>query len=124
MRQIVWLVISIILFLFSCNNHDRQEKPPIPKEKFIRLLTDIHKTDGYFSTTKQNLINDSILNPKNFYGEIFHKYNITNEEFQATILFYCYRMNEFEQIYEQVIRNLNQEKDSLQIITAKTNQKK
>ena len=122
MRQIGWLVIFIVSFLFSCNNnHDRQEKPPIPKEKFIRLLTDIHKTDGYFSSIKQNLINDTTLNPKNFFGEVFHKYGVTNKDFQATILYYCYRMDEFGAIYEQVIQNLNQEKDSLQVITTKNN---
>lgn len=121
MRQIVWSVIFIVSFLFSCNNNKQtnQKLPPIQKEKFIRLLTDIHKTDGYFSAVKQNLINDSILNPKNFYGEVFHKYGVTNKDFQATILYYCYRMDEFEIIYEQVVQNLNQENDSLQIITAK-----
>ncbi len=122
MRRIVWLFFLIVPLFFSCNNSGKgkdDQKPVIPKEKFIQLLADIHKTDGYFSSIKQNLINDSTLNPKNFYGEIFHKYGVTNKDFQATILFYCYRMPEFEKIYEQVVQNLNQENDSLQMIRAK-----
>ncbi|MCD6367146.1 MAG: DUF4296 domain-containing protein [Bacteroidales bacterium] len=121
MRQIVWLLLLIVPLLFSCNSDKKKEEqqPIIPKEKFIQLLTDIHKTDGYFSSIKQNLINDTILNPKNFFGEVFHKYDVTNKDFQATILYYCYRMDEFEIIYEQVVQNLNQENDSLQMITGK-----
>ncbi|RKX19068.1 MAG: hypothetical protein DRP35_08310 [Candidatus Zixiibacteriota bacterium] len=121
MRQIVWLLLLIVPLLFSCNSDKKKEEqqPIIPKEKFIRLLTDIHKTDGYFSSIKQNLINDTTLNPKNFFGEVFHKYGVTNKDFQATILYYCYRMDEFEIIYEQVVQNLNQENDSLQMITGK-----
>lgn len=126
MRQIIWLFLLIIPLLFSCNNSDREkenQKPVIPKEKFIRLLTDIHKTDAYFSSVKQNLINDTILNPKNFFGEVFHKYGVTNKDFQATILYYCYRMDEFETIYEQVVQNLNQENDSLQMLQTKMKHK-
>jgi len=122
MRQVVWLFLITISFLFSCNNNYQGkdvENPPIPKDKFIHLLRDLHKTDAYFSTTKRNLLNDSILNPKNFFGEVFHKYGVTNEMFQSTVLYYCYRMPEFETIYDQVLQNLNQEKDSLQIIKAK-----
>lgn len=121
MRQVVWLFFIITFILFSCNSQQGKttEKPPIPKEQFIRLLTDLHKTDAYFSATKRNLINDSILNPKNFFGEVFHKYGVTNEMFQATVLYYCYRMPEFETIYDQVLQNLNQEKDSLQMIRSK-----
>ncbi len=122
MRKAVWLFVIIMSFLFSCNNNPHEKnagKSPIPKEQFIRLLTDLHKTDAYFSTTNRNLLNDSTLNPKNFFGEVFQKYGVTNEMFQATVLYYCYRMSEFEAIYDQVLQNLNQEKDSLQVISAK-----
>lgn len=122
MRRTVWLILLIFPLLFSCHNDNNKRTEPksiIPKEKFIRLLTDLHKTDGYFSSIKQNMINDSTLNPKNFFGEVFHKYGVTNKEFQATILYYCYQMPEFEKIYEQVVQNLNQESDSLQIIMTK-----
>lgn len=127
MRQVVWLFLIIISLLFSCNNNQQEkdtEKPPIPKDQFIRLLTDLHKTDAYFSATKKNLTNDSILNPKNFFGEVFNKYGVTNEMFQTTVLYYCYRMPEFETIYDQVLQNLNQEKDSLQMINAKKKEEK
>jgi len=118
MRQISWFIL--LIFFTSCYNENNKnidhETAVIPKKAFIKLLTDIHKADSYFSVTKQNLINDSILNPKNFYGEVFQKYGVTNKEFQATILYYCYNMQEFESICEQVVQNLNQEIDSLQIV--------
>lgn len=118
MKSYLFVLFLFFIILIACNKNRPKRHlspPPIKKEIFINLLIDIHKTDAYFNTVNKNELKDSLLNPKNFYGMVFNKYDVTNIEFQQTILYYCYNISQFSEIYEQVVFKLNHEKDTLEL---------
>ena len=86
----------------------------LPKDSFLLLLKDIHLADAYLSTLTVDELKDSIINPENIYGSIFKKYHLTNKQFQETILYYSYHIDQFDSIYADLLKEMNIINDSLQ----------
>lgn len=78
----------------------------IPKEKMIKVITDLQIVDGAVATQAKGESQQSK------YAQVYLDYvlkenNITKEELDESIRYYAYHIEELDKIYEQVIINLS-----------------
>ena len=109
------LIISL-LFLVSCSDGVPRVKEPknlIPREKMIPILTELVKLEAYVTNEYGNIIEyhkvmintgDSLLKAKGY----------TKKEFDKSLEYYGSRQDEMQEIYSEVLENLNKELGKLQ----------
>ena len=94
--------VLILLFFFgSCT--DDTPKGVIPKEKMIRVLTDIHLIDGYSSAVMPDSAAKVI---PVLYQSVYARYQIDSAQFSKSLNYYSDRPEELEKMYDQVSKNL------------------
>ena len=102
---ISFFAVLILLPGIGCNNN--QKKHVIPKDDFVDILVDIHLLDGIMR--QPNFKNSLTKNDTtNYYDAILRTHNYTREQFDSTIEYYSKDIREFDNIYQDVLSNLNQ----------------
>lgn len=107
LRSAAFILLSLFLFTcYSClNRKEIKGDPFIEKEMLIDVLVDIHLSEGITNDRKfhRRFEADSVdlLNP------IFEKYGITREMFDTTMYTYSRYPNLMDEVYNEVIINLN-----------------
>jgi hypothetical protein len=105
--------ILILLCLFSCKE---KEKAPISREKFTKILIDIHTAKAYSSVVDGKVLDDD--DSPSIYSSIFEKYNIDTTVFDSCIMYYTRHVDIYSEIYEKVIDSLNKNKSKYELILA------
>lgn len=103
----LFLLLGIMFFMVSCNN---RPEGVMSKSEMIDFLTDLHKLDGTLATkgigTTQN--RENIY----YYNSLLKKHEITQANFDSSLVWYSKNPKNFAKIYAQVIENLTDfEKD-------------
>lgn len=111
MRRIIFFILII---LASCSDDPTKvrNKDTIEREKFIKILADIHTMDALTNNSKYFRkfdANDSV----DLYGSIFDKYGVTKAEFDTTVSIYTKQPDIYMEIYDEVILELNYRLDTL-----------
>ena len=98
------IIFSTLLLVVSCS----EKAEEINKEKFVLIITDLHKANALFSNKG---LMDIKLKEKNasYYNYIFKKYNITRATFESTLEYYSENLLDYINLYEEVVKNLNEE---------------
>ena len=106
MRLLVF-IMSWVLLLNACSNGEKTKKHIIPQGDMVNILEDIHLANGLFSMSylrKKYPGTDSISN----YRDILARYGYSLKDFQNTVTYYTHHMIEYENVYDQVTKNLNE----------------
>jgi len=110
MKYTWFLFLSLILF--SCYNDNEKEVAYdddliIPQEKFTEILTDIHLVEGVLNieVNDNNLVIDSIS--REYFDVMMKKYDVTEIQFNTSMEYYTFHIQELDKILEQVITNLS-----------------
>ena len=98
----ILIALFCVFMLNSCQNNDTLENV-VESEKMISLLVDIHKTDALLSERSRKLKAQT----ENIYETVLKKHNITREKFDASIDYYSKHSEEFEEMYVEIMRELN-----------------
>lgn len=96
--------IVIILFLIGCQeNKVNYNKPAdlIPKEEMINLIYDMH-----LAVAASNM-KDISLEKRNYMSLVYEKYNVDSTRFANSNLYYTSRIQEYEEMFEEVERRLD-----------------
>ncbi len=83
---------------------------PIPEEKLISILVDVHTAEAMTETEIQR-VRDSI-NPI-YYTQIYEKHGVTSKDFDSTMSVYAHNPELFDSVYSRVQRIITVKKDSL-----------
>ena len=83
---------------------------PIPEEKLIAILMDVHTAEAMTESEIQR-VRDSI-NPI-YYAQIYEKHGVTSKDFDSTMSVYAHNPERFDSIYAKVIRTINIKRDTL-----------
>lgn len=97
----------VLVFLFACSGKTNTPDYVIPKEKMIDIIVDIHLTDGMFTINtvrKDYALKDSV----NYYDKILLNYGYTRKDFDTSVLYYSENINEYNQMYIEVLNRLNE----------------
>lgn len=101
------LATFFVIFGFSCaEKKSISGKDFIPHDSLVQILTDLHLMDGVTNDTRfYHKFNpgDSI----DMYTWIFEKHSITKEKYELTILEYSKYPELLDQIYDEVLMQLN-----------------
>lgn len=120
-------VIGIFLLLSACSG---RPESVLNKSEMTDILVEMHKLDG--SLDAKGLLYNQIGEKENYYKSILDKYDITQAEFDSSVVWYTKNPKKFTKIYDEVfirLTALDQEVkkgkyhpvDSIEFVTVKTN---
>lgn len=99
--------ISFIFFggiiLMACNTNKVPDKV-IPKDKMVNVLVDMHIADAVLSKVRNQDTMLMMASSKYYY--IFKKYSIDSAKFTNSLKYYYFELDEFNELYKQVLDTL------------------
>ena len=98
------IIVLIVCILSACNS-DKTSSYVIPQDDMVDIIFDIHMTDGLLTMTRirrEIVKNDS----SSFYDEILTGYGYTRKDFDTSVYYYSYNMDEYDNIYKDVLDKL------------------
>lgn len=105
--QIIVPYLLILILLPACRKGE-EKLPPyvIPKSKLIPLLVDYHLAQGISNSTafRQRTQRYPVINLSD---SVLAAHGYTHAQFDSTLLYYSRRVDELNEIYEEVITELN-----------------
>ena len=120
MRKHLILFFSALFLLAACKD-DQHADNVIPKDKMIKVLADVHITDGSLMLYGPN---DSLYKyGTNRYIQVFKKHGIDSATFNRSVKYYAMRPDDMIEIYDSLTKLLNTKSDSVTKIQAKINEK-
>ena len=99
-------ILGIILALTACNG---RPKGVLGQSKMTDVLTELHKLDGCLNEKGYQYGHYPDKAP--YYKFILKKYDITQAQFDSSLVWYTKNPKQFEKVYANVLINLNNEKD-------------
>lgn len=95
-------LITLVVLLFSAC--EGRPKGVINQNDMISILADLHQTDA--SMAAKGIGYDQFDIKNNYYCSILKKYDVTQAEFDSSLLWYSKNPKKFERIYDEVIVRL------------------
>jgi hypothetical protein len=102
------ITFFLVLILNSCTERPAKPKPFLSKKKMVELLTEFHQTEAALLEMQNQRYRFSSLNSFTTaaYSEIFEKYGLNKESFEANLYYRTYHSRDLEKIYVKVHENL------------------
>jgi hypothetical protein len=96
-------VIFIAAAIFGCTSNTILKKPDdlISKEQMVDLLTEM-----YIAVSAENIININDKRNINYFQLIYDKYQIDSAQFKRSSFYYSSKIDEYDNILEQVEKNI------------------
>lgn len=112
MRNYNILFFFGVLFLYACGDNIKIPNDVIPKKQMVGLITQVHLIDGTMYNYPQNA---DTLYKKGMgrYLQLFKTYHTDTAQFKRSMVFYTTHSVMFNDMYDQVMVNLNARLDSL-----------
>jgi len=103
MKQTIY-IFFIFFILVSCTSRTIYKKPEnlIGKDKMINIWTDLYISMGAKSIKTKKLEKD-----KNYIPLVLEKYKIDSIQFSKSNIYYTSRIEEYEEMFEEVQKRLN-----------------
>lgn len=98
--RIYWIFTFSALILFGCN---KEEKPPIEKDKFIKILVDIHLAEAAMQEMA-SMQRDST--GKKYYSKIFELHKVPESDFNRTLVYYKKDPEKMDALYKDVLKEI------------------
>ncbi|HKK38908.1 MAG TPA: DUF4296 domain-containing protein [Cryomorphaceae bacterium] len=105
--RFVWFC-AFVLFLSGCSEPAPEVAPEgiLDKDKFTEMMVDVQLVEG-MKIHKLGPKREKSPDMEAMYANIFSKYGVDQEDFDATYDYYKARPEEMELIYEQVLDSLS-----------------
>ena len=109
------IYLSILAcLLYSCTNNEVKIPENILSETaFENILTEIHLSEAVFELNKTKNMQDAKATLSNNYTSIYSEYKISAIDFKNTLNFYSQHPEKLEEIYSNVLEELNEERSTL-----------
>jgi len=103
-----WVFIWSVLLLVACSSSPAEiEKPDdlIPYDKMIDVVVDLNIVEAQISEVQllQKVIKDSV---HEYYGQLFHKYDISREQLNSSLDYYTTQGSKMDSIYGRAFAKL------------------
>ena len=98
----------------SCNTTDKKLTDNIiPEEIFITVLKEVHLAEAAFELNKSKGVETAKKILDNTCAEVYSTHNIDKERLKRTLSYYANYPEELEQIYSKALKDLMQERTTL-----------
>ncbi|WP_345240434.1 DUF4296 domain-containing protein [Nibrella saemangeumensis] len=102
---------GLLLVIWSCRpSTDKKPANLIPEEKMVNVLTDIHLAEAQVGKLALGSPDSSAVVYKRLERDIFKKHKIDTTTYNQSYTYYSSRPKLMEQIYKQVVENLQDTK--------------
>ena len=109
----IYLLILACL-LFSCSNTEKKIPKNILSETvFENVLKEIHLAEATFELKKNKDVEIAKKKLTNTYFYIYKKNKISEDNFKETLNYYSLNPKKLEQIYTNILEQLNTEKSKI-----------
>ena len=113
MRKYNLLFFSALLFLFTCKWNSTPAGILKPDE-MVNVLTAVHLVDGNVITSVDAPNPDSLYKyGRGKYLAMFKRFHTDSIQFRKSLKYYTEHTEQMEVMYAQVVKNLQEKKDSL-----------
>ncbi len=109
-------LVLIILALSACQSDSNNL--PIPKDKLLPVLIDIHLVEAVVDNDSQ-VMKDSLT--ALYYPQIFEKHGVTSKDFDSTVKYMNERPKLMHDIYEDVMKQIQKTTKPIAVDTTKKN---
>ena len=98
--KVIVIVLFLVLVLFSCEN--TETPPPVSKEKFKSIYSEIMILESYYQLNfrNPNIYKDSLLESVD---RVLEKNKVSFEDFEKTFNYYSRHQEEFQEINTALI---------------------
>ena len=111
----VFFVFFIVFLLVTCKNNTAQL--PVPREKVVEILADIHMADAYVESVNVTL-KDSMA--KRYYPQIFKHNGITTAIYDSTFAVLSKNPILMKSVYDDVLLKIEERQKIMKGDTLKT----
>ena len=104
------IALFIVLILGSCTEGAPKPKPFLSEKQMVELLTGIQLTEmalQQLQNEKSHQLDSMYLYANAVYSELFEKYGLSKEVFEANLYYRTYYSRDLEKIYTKVQKNLH-----------------
>lgn len=111
MKKITLLLTGLLWV--ACTSNTIQKKPAdlIPKDTMVSLLTDLFIAT--YATSEKNI---NLEKKVNYMPLVYQRYKIDSVRFKRSNFYYLTKVDEYNDMYRQVKRNLDTQKEALDSI--------
>jgi hypothetical protein len=104
MKFLSIFALFVVLMISSCTERAPKPKPLLSEKKMVELLTEIHLTEAALQQMQSQRYNldSSRLYTNVAYSELFEKYGLTRESFEANVYYRTYHSRDIEKIFVRV----------------------
>jgi len=106
------LFVSIVLIIVTGCLRDPKPSNTLKREKFIRVLTDMHIGESMF--LEKNRIKVDSLQSKSIYLSVLKKHNVTEKQMEETVLYYSRHPRDYDKIYTEVVSRMQSMNEQIQ----------
>ena len=99
----------IIFSLTACSDSYKTPDNLIDADKMTNIIYDIHVGDAVIAN-HQRIYSKHKAKPKAYYESIYKKYNITREQYDASLEYFSRHPEILEKIYNEITEKIEQEK--------------
>jgi hypothetical protein len=111
MQRFIILALTVITLL-GCRR-ENPGKDIIPPETLVPILVDFHLVYSIQAMPSFRNLNQKV-DSLDIYSYVFEKYGVTKPMFDSTIAWYSRNPEPFTEIYDEVVMQLTQLRDSLE----------
>ena len=104
-QKIIYTFLISLPVFCSCNGKEDLPKNIIPEDKMVNVITEVELTQGLI---KLKFSNQDSINQQELFGQVYDEFNITKEQFNESLTYYCQQPKLMEGIYNKVINNLSE----------------
>lgn len=103
--SLAMIFLVSLLFFSACTNRPRNV---LSASKMAEVIAELHKTDGILAVlrSKGELSGDSIT--ERYYAAVLDKFNLTQSQFDSSLVWYSKNPKRFESVYLTVDETLTQ----------------
>ena len=104
------IIILSLLILNSCKEEEKKPVNVLSENDMIEVITEIELTQALVKLKFSNP--DTLIDRQEIYNQTFHNFNITQQDFNKSLTYYCKQPTKLTEIYEKVINNLSEDQES------------
>lgn len=115
MKNLLKYIILLVFTSFFLACGDAEEELPagvIVEDNMIEVITEIELTQALVKLKFSN--QDSTVNQQQLFNEVYRDFNVSEEQFNSSLAYYCKDPKLLEGMYVKVINNLSEKQAEIQ----------
>lgn len=103
------IFLTALVIVCACTSGDDAPKDLIPKERMVKLMTEIHLLESKVKNLNVRPLDSAKVVYRHYEKLLFTDFNITKEQYERSFNYYLDNLDEFKEVYDAVVDTLMQQ---------------